>query len=399
MVYVVCIDMNHSKLIERLPTNVRNKIDHYFEALNVFLGAKDVGVLKSLVPSGVRGLVLQVGKDEKPTILNVSHDVYFDWNCTSDHPGMKKLYEKAKLLQWDGNSLPWETSVDPNDPDKLILPESFLDLSAVKRYGLTTKQTHQLQNDIATWMISQFLHGEQGALFAAAQVTQAVQFFDGKLYGATQVLDEGRHVEVFNRYLTEKLQKSYQINDNLFVIIDALITDSRWDMKFLGMQIMVEGLALGAFGMLYKATKEPLLKELLRRVIHDEARHVNYGVMALKDHFSKLSHSERKEREDWAFEIALLMKNRFMMYEVYEEWFTGLMSREDWRKIVLNAPGMSEFRQTMFSRLMPNLREIGLISSSTRDRYAQAGLLKYASGQSASTLSGESMIDELDRQK
>ena len=97
-------------------------------------------------------------------------------------------------------------------------------------------------------MLSQFLHGEQGALFASAQVTEAVQFFDGKFYGATQVMDEARHVEVFLRYLESKMNKLYTINDNLFVIIDSLMTDSRWDMKFLGMQIMVEGLALGAFG-------------------------------------------------------------------------------------------------------------------------------------------------------
>src|SRR6185369_7049684 len=121
-----------------------------------------------------------------------------------------------------------------------------------------------LVHSVASWMLSQFLHGEQGALFAAAQVTEAVQFFYGKLYGSTQVMDEGRHVEVFHRYLTEKLGKLYEINDNLFVIIDGLMGDSRWDMKFLGMQIMVEGLALGAFGTIYKQTKEPLLRELLR---------------------------------------------------------------------------------------------------------------------------------------
>ena len=99
-------------------------------------------------------------------------------------------------------------------------------------------------------MLSQFLHGEQGALFAACQVTEAVQWLDGKLYGSTQVVDEGRHVEVFFRYLDEKLGKLYTVNDNLYTLIDALMTDGRWDLKFLGMQIMIEGLALGAFGLL-----------------------------------------------------------------------------------------------------------------------------------------------------
>ena len=163
---------------------------------------------------------------------------------------------------------------------------------------------------VVTWMLSQFLHGEQGALFASAQVTEAVQFFDGKFYGATQVMDEARHVEVFQRYLETKLNKLYSINDNLFVIIDSLMADSRWDMKFLGMQIMVEGLALGAFGTLYQLTKEPLLKQLLGNVIQDEARHVHYGVVALREHIvQELSEAERQEREDWAFEVSLLMRN------------------------------------------------------------------------------------------
>ena len=247
-------------------------------------------------------------------------------------------------------------------------------------------------------MLSQFLHGEQGALFAAAQVTEAVQFFDGKMCGATQVMDEARHVEVFHRYLDTKLNKLYQINDNLFVIIDALMTDSRWDMKFLGMQIMVEGLALGAFGTLYRLTKEPLLKELLRNVIQDEARHVHYGVLALKEHFSTaLSEREKSEREDWCFEVALLMRNRLLAHEVYEEWFEGRISRKQWEQVTYNSPGLEEFRHVMFSRLVPNLREIGLLSDRIKPHYEKAGMLKYFEGRSAKELTGDDMIAELDR--
>jgi hypothetical protein len=246
-------------------------------------------------------------------------------------------------------------------------------------------------------MLSQFLHGEQGALFAAAQVTEAVQFFDGKLYGATQVMDEGRHVEVYNRYLDEKLNRLYSINDNLFVIIDSLMTDSRWDMKFLGMQIMVEGLALGAFGVMYQQTKEPLLKSILRRVIQDEARHVHYGVLALREHFlNNLSERERREREEWSFEVALLMRNRFMAYEVYEEWFEGLMSREQWRTFITNTPGMRQFRQVMFSRLVPNLRAIGLMSPRILPHYERAGLMRFFDGRAADQLSEEQLLTELD---
>ena len=230
------------------------------------------------------------------------------------------------------------------------------------------------------------------------ELQRAQDSFDGKLYGATQVVDEARHVEVFHRYLDTKLNKLYQVNDNLFVIIDALMSDSRWDMKFLGMQIMVEGLALGAFGTLYKITKEPLLKELLRNVIHDESRHVHYGVCALREHFNHhITERERREREDWAFEVAILMRNRFLAYEVYEEWFEGTMlTRKQWRDVVNTSPGLEEFRHVMFSRLVPNLREIGLMSERIIPHYDRVGLMKYFGGKSADAISGEEMIAELD---
>ncbi|MEI7891971.1 MAG: ferritin-like domain-containing protein [Myxococcales bacterium] len=390
-----------SKLTNLLPLKMRSQTDAYLEALGVFLEIRDPRVLASLAPSGFRGLLLKRGKQGIPTQIKCSHTAYFDWTYPNDHPEMRELYTRAKAGQWDGATyLPWNTDVDPENPNTLILPQSFLGVERLEDYNvrLDDKEKHALTNSVATWMLSQFLHGEQGALFAAAQVTEAVQFFDGKLYGATQVVDEGRHIEVFHRYLDEKLNKLYQVNDNLFVIIDALISDSRWDMKFLGMQIMVEGLALGAFGTLYKLTKEPLLKVLLKMVIQDEARHVHYGVLALRDHINKeLDESERREREDWAFEVSLLMRNRFMLYEVYEEWFEGRMPRDKWREFVTNSPGMREFRQVMFSRLVPNLRAIGLMTPRILPHYERVGLMQYFGGDAADKLSGEQLISDLDR--
>ncbi len=133
-------------------------------------------------------------------------------------------------------------------------------------------------------------------------------------------------------------------------------------------------------------------------VIQDEARHVHFGVLALREHMAKtLTPSERNEREDWAFEVALLMRNRFLAYEVYEEWFEGRISRQAWRRLMTEAPGMQEFRSTMFSRLVPNLREIGLLSARIIPRYEQVGLMKYFGGAAADQLSGKAMIAELDR--
>ncbi len=390
--------MRTELLTNLLPKKMREQARRFMDAIDLGRELSDPRVLVSLLPSGIRGIVLQQGREGQSEAL-VKHPSRFDWTYPADHPEMRALYTRAKKAQWNPDTeLDWSTSVDPHNPERPLLPETFLDFDDLATCGarLDERERTRLLHSVCGWMLSQFLHGEQGALFAAAQVTQAVPFFDGKLYGATQVVDEGRHVEVFHRYLSEKLENLYQVNDNLFVIIDALMRDSRWDMKFLGMQIMIEGLALGAFGTLYRQTREPLLKNLLRLIIQDEARHVHYGVIALKEHFSKLSDRERREREEWAFEIALLMRNRFLVDEVYDEWFSGTMTRKTWREFVTRTPGMRAFRTTMFSRLVPNLRELGLIPPRMLARYEAAGLLVYMQGRSATTIDGPQMLTELD---
>lgn len=393
-------------MFERLqnivPARVRTQLESYADATSTLFEVRDPRVLRAIGPSAVRGTILKRGKQGVPTEMPASHRAFFDWTYPHDSAEMAELYGRAKRGQWDGDSLAWSTSVDPHDTERPILPDDFLafDKLPAKGIHLSTREQGDLRHSVVSWMLSQFLHGEQGALFAAAQVTEAVQFFDGKLYGATQVMDEGRHVEVFHRYLETKMNKLYQVNDNLFVIIDALMSDGRWDMKFLGMQIMVEGVALGAFSTLYRETKEPLLRSLLKNVIQDEARHVHYGVVALREHITKeLSDRERREREDWAFEVALLMRNRFLAYEVYEEWFEHKMSRAEWRDFIQTSPGMERFRHLMFGRMVPNLREIGLLTSRIQPHYDRVGLSKYFGGVAADKLTGEQMIRDLDEER
>jgi hypothetical protein len=393
--------LNHiEKMTDLMPKKIRRKIEPLLEALSILREIKNPNALSNLLPSFGRGFILQLGRRDKSTKMPAEHSALFDWDYSSDFPEMRELYTRAKQNQWDSEvDVDWSVDVDPMNPERPLLPDSFMDLSMAEDYGikLSVKEYRRFKKDITAWMLSQFLHGEQGALYAAAQVTESIEWVDGKLYGATQVMDEGRHVESFHRYIDQKLEKLYVINDNLFTIIDALMTDSRWDMKFLGMQIMVEGLALGAFGMLYKVTGEPLLKEMLRYIILDEARHVHYGVLALGDHMkNRLSEKERKEREDWVFEVALLMQNRFMLWEVYEEWFGHKLTRKQWRELVTDMPGMREFRQVMFSRLIPNLRQIGLLSGRMLHHYEDAGLLKYASGASALEMNEDEFLAALE---
>lgn len=358
--------------------------------------SKNAKVFLDLVGPAVRGFLLHKGKQGSTTSVDTKNTALFDWTYTRDQSEMARLYELGKSSQWNASKdIDWSIDVDPFHPATVLLPDEILPLADVPEYRMLPPRQQAVHRwALTSWILSQFLHGEQGALFAACQVTEAVQWMDGKLYASSQVVDEGRHVEVFGRYLTDKLGKTYAINDNLYTIIDALMTDGRWDLKFLGMQILVEGLALGAFGTLRAATKEPLLREILRNVITDEARHVTFGVVALREHYANLPEHERREREDWAYEITVLMRNRFLAHEYYDEYYAHLMSRRRWDKLVLESEFMRRFRTTLFRRLIPNLRRIHLLSDRVRPLYEKLGLLVYENERAAPDLTAHDLLGE-----
>jgi hypothetical protein len=341
-----------------------------------------------LFPSAVSGFVLQEGKKNKIDMKS-NHHIKYDWGYDNlGNPEFMNLYRKAKKGQWDSDDLKWETDVDPLNMEIQIFPEKLQPMYHHRSYAKLDKKTKaEMLHKSISWLLSNFLHGEQGALYTAAMTVEATPWLGAKYYGSTQVMDEARHVEVFEKYLKTKLNKLYSINDNLFVIIKALTTSSEWDIKFLGMQIMIEGLALGAFGIIYKFTQEPLLKELLKNVIADEARHVHYGVEALRDFYNKEASEElRREREDWAYEISKLLRDRFLFLELYEENFAHAMNKKEWIEMIFNSQIMEEFRRMLFARLIPNLKTIGLLSDRIRPKYEKLGLLKFENEKSADQL-------------
>jgi hypothetical protein len=353
-------------------------------------------VLASLLGPAYRGLVMQEARGNQSTAMPADHTAVFDWTYLRDRPQLTRLYEAAKTSQWNASTdLDWSISVDPMDPEHPLVPEEFHPISTTPEWRkLDREQRLRQRHDLLAWLLSQSLHGEQGALFAACQVTEAVPWLDAKLYGSSQVVDEGRHVEVFHGYLTRKLEKLYEINDNLYTIVDALMTDSRWDVKFLGMQIMIEGLALGAFGTFRQITGEPLLKQLLTRIITDEARHVHFGVLALQECLRGLTERERVDREDWAFEVSLLLRNRFLAWEFYEEHWAHAFRRSEWERLSVESKLMGAFRQTMFRRIVPNLKRIGLLSPRIRPRYEALGLLAYEGGRAAPDLTAADLLED-----
>ena len=234
------------------------------------------------------------------------------------------------------------------------------------------------------WTLSQFLHGEQGALICTAKIVESVPWIDAKYYAATQVMDEARHVEVFGKYLDEKLSGHYPINAHLGMLLDDIIADSRWDMTYLGMQIMVEGLALAAFGLMHSMTTDPLLKQLLRYVMADEARHVAFGVLSLQEYYEGLSAAELRERQEFAFEAAVRMRDRFLQQEVWDRMGVDPKAIVP---LVLQAPERAEFQALLFSKIVPNCRKLGLLDAADgwlRTKFTELGVIQWESWEDTS---------------
>ncbi|MEZ5410867.1 MAG: ferritin-like domain-containing protein [Acidimicrobiales bacterium] len=207
-------------------------------------------------------------------------DTIFTWDYNKGaRPALTKLYEKAKHSQWNGETdLDWSIDVDQEAlvrqagiPNRELLAQLGVDITGTSFERWGEREWLNLEIETSNWVLSQFLHGEQGALVCTAKIVETVPWIDAKFYAATQVMDEARHVEVFARYLDTKLSGWYPVNTHLQALLDDIINDHRWDMTYLGMQVMVEGLALAAFGNMANQTYDPLLRQLLRYVMSDEA--------------------------------------------------------------------------------------------------------------------------------
>jgi hypothetical protein len=341
------------------------------------IGRDDINNIEAILSITNRDL------DEVEHIVKDNADAIFTWDYSLARPQLRKLYEKAKVGQWNATTdLPWDTEVDL---EKVVsadqaaiqsgLTPDHYDGTVVAKWG--AKEWLDFGIDQRRWTLSQFLHGEQGALLCTAKIVETVPWYDAKLYASTQTMDEARHVEVFHRYIDEKLEGGFQVNAHLRMLLDDIIQDSRWDMTYLGMQVMVEGLALAAFGFLHQMTEEPLLKQLLRYVMSDEARHVAFGVLSLKEAYAGMTDHELMERQEFAFEAAIRMRDRFLSQEVWEKH--GVNPR-DVVPLVLNDPTRDIFQQMLFSKIVPNCKKLGLLDRNDkwlRRRFEEMNVIQF----------------------
>ena len=323
--------------------------------------------------------------------VNRAHPV-FTWDYEPTRSDLMTLYETAVGAQWDARSLPWDTDVDQ---ERMALAEAALmggfaggaDFSGTPFASWGDRQWIELSVQTQNWMLSQFLHGEQGALLCTAKLAEAVPWIEAKYFAATQALDEARHVQVFTRYLDTKLSGHYPINAHLRALLDDILADARWDMTYLGMQVMVEGLSLAAFGLIRQVALgvgEQLLAELLRRVMADEARHVAFGTSSLAEVYDGLSQPEIRERQEFAYEATMRMRDRFLAQEVWERMGIPV---EQAVELIVRSPERQVFQRMLFAKVVPNCSSLGLLDAGDgwlRRRFGELGLLAFEHGDDGS---------------
>lgn len=303
-------------------------------------------------------------------------DARFTWEYDEGRARLLSLYQKGKDKQWDAQSrIDWSQEVDPTNP--IGLPDEFVPLFGSPAWeAADDKRRAEMRQHFQSWQFSQFLHGEQGAMVCAAKIVEVVPDLDAKFYAATQTMDEARHVETFSRFLQEKAELVYPINTHLTALLEDTLRDSRWDMPYLGMQVLIEGLALAAFGVLRDmAPPESLAKQLLAYVMQDEARHVAFGRISLKDYYSALTDAERDEREEFVVDACYLMRDRFRGEEVFETLGLNVKECAEW---VDNSPLMQQFRSHLFSRIVPIVKDIGLWGDKVQKAFSDMGVLDMA---------------------
>ena len=298
----------------------------------------------------------------------------YNWDYTDADNRLKKLYELGKKLNWNATlDLDWSNE-HYSHSDWATTPE-HQQLKGFKPYDdLSEEKKIEVSWHLLASSLSQIVHGEQGALLVASQLVSCAPTYNAKLYAASQTFDEARHVEVFNKYLQERIGFNYPVMPGLKLLLDKILSDPRWDLKFIGMQIIIEGLALAAFERQRAAAMDPLLKDIFYLVIRDEARHVTFGVNYLEEFVQTLSDEEKEERADFAYEACVVMRNRFGSDNVMKQFGWNV---EEAQEVLNQSENAKLFNNLLFAKIMPNLKRIGLLTEKTLEKYEEMDILQF----------------------
>ncbi len=298
-----------------------------------------------------------------------------DWEYGSDIAEIRRLYEKGKRGQWNAaTDLAWDLPISRNE--WIGNPQNSLLANLCKLMGRDEATQKAAMFDEVTWLVSQLLHGEQGALQICGQLTNLCPTTDEKFYAASQAADEARHVEVFARFLSEKMGTIYPVSPVVKLLLDELLAAPGYPLKTLGMQTLFEGFAMGIMDLIRTSLVHPLFREMLRRVMQDEARHAAFGVLTMRRVVAEASRAEREHMEDWSLALLEALnanQNLSMLREI------GPRYDLDPEAVTLGmvcSPEFVEMNSPVYMHtVVPNLVKLGLISERTRARWQKLAML------------------------
>ena len=294
---------------------------------------------------------------------------------------IRRLYENAKRDQWNASrDVAWDA---PASPDGRIIADELIDIYGGPLWAqLGEAERVELNRRVAAWRLSVLLYGEQGALLACSQMVDLVTGADHKFFQATQVVDEARHNEALDRYLTERLGGvRYPMPDNERDLFDSILTESRWYLKTIALQLVAETFAVSLFRMMAESACDPVLGEVCRRILQDEARHMGFGMLALPRVVREASPEERRELEDYTCFALEKTLGGFFPLEAYQDFgFSPAQSEEARRYRRETAARRSEapvrkgFKREMHAAMIGNLARLGLLTERVRPRLAAMGI-------------------------
>ena len=299
----------------------------------------------------------------------------FVWEYEDGSLDLLKLYAKAKQQQWNAaERIDWSIELHPDNP--IGLQDQQIAIYGTPFWDrLPDKEKATVRLHMQAQVISQFLHAEQGALMAAARLVQAMPTFEGKFCAATQTMDEARHIEAFGRLVHEKLKLAYPPAPAFVTLLGQILNDRRWDMTCLGMQVLLEGLGVGAFARIRDNASSPLVASVYAYALQDEARHNAFGRMAMREYYADLSEAERDEREEFVVQTCDEMWQQFFQKQV---WETLGIPAEAAAQAMESSVFLREVRSRIFRRVVPAVKDIGLWGRRTQDAFERMGIIGFA---------------------
>ena len=301
--------------------------------------------------------------------IDIRNVAYFRHDYDGEHADMRHLYEQAKLDQWNAaTDIDWS---QPLDSDGGLIADDLVDIHGTKFWDrLSAAERVEVNRAVTRWRLSTLMAGEHGAMLVCSQLVENVQGQDAKLFQATQVVDEGRHNEVLHRYMVLRLEgRNYPLANNVQEIFDTLLSTGAWYLKTIGLQLVAETFAVSLFRMLAESSKDAMLRQVCRRILQDEARHMGFGMLSLPAVVAEASAAERREMEDFAvWALNRTLRGIFPLAAYQEAGFSRGEIEEIRQLRRERAAGGDEtafrkfFRRDLHAGLVRNLRKVGVLS-------------------------------------